>query len=94
MLEWACASELIDRVSLVTGVPWHRNWGPNPEATLQILIFRDHWHPLILRYARAIAAKVRGVRRWRPGALDGSSWSLMTRVEDEAAVNARKSASD
>jgi CelD/BcsL family acetyltransferase involved in cellulose biosynthesis len=63
VLERACASESIDRVSLVTGMPWHRNWGPNPEPTLEILIFRDHWHPLVLRNARAFAAKVRGVRR-------------------------------
>lgn len=63
VLERACTSESIDRVSLVTGMPWHRNWGPNPEPTLEVLMFRDHWHPLVLRNARAIAATVRGVRR-------------------------------
>jgi CelD/BcsL family acetyltransferase involved in cellulose biosynthesis len=63
VLERACTSESIDRVSLVTGMPWHRNLGPNPEPTLEVLMFRDHWHPLVLRNARAIAATVRGVRR-------------------------------
>jgi CelD/BcsL family acetyltransferase involved in cellulose biosynthesis len=63
VLERACESQLIDRVSLVTGLPWHQYWGPHPEPTLQVLIFRDHWRPLILRGARAGSAQLRAIRQ-------------------------------
>jgi CelD/BcsL family acetyltransferase involved in cellulose biosynthesis len=72
VLERACESESIDRVSLVTGLPWHQNWCPDPEPTLQVLIFRDHWRPLILRSARAGSATVRAVGHWAHVAPDQS----------------------
>ena len=56
------ASGSVDRVSLVTGLPWHDNWSPIAEPTLAVSIFRDTWRPSIIRMARMIKSRIKEIR--------------------------------
>lgn len=75
VLEKACASAVIDRVSLVTSFPWHAAWRPIPEPTMDVLIFQDAWRPPILQLALVVHARVRAVQRRYGGAPPADSES-------------------
>jgi CelD/BcsL family acetyltransferase involved in cellulose biosynthesis len=62
VIEQAKVSDGIDRVSLVTGQTWHKEWAPIPEPTLQIYIFRNIWRTVVVRVGRQVLARARQVR--------------------------------
>jgi CelD/BcsL family acetyltransferase involved in cellulose biosynthesis len=62
VIERAKASCLIDRVSLVTGLDWHKDWKPIAEPTLQINIFRHMWRPSLIRCGRHLLAEFKQLR--------------------------------
>jgi CelD/BcsL family acetyltransferase involved in cellulose biosynthesis len=62
VIEHAKVSDGIDRVSLVTGQTWHKEWTPIPEPTLQIHIFRSVWRSYVIRLGRRAVAAVRQMR--------------------------------
>lgn len=39
----ACTSPSIERVSLVTNMQWHKQWNPNHNETVDVIIFRQWW---------------------------------------------------
>ena len=62
VIEQAKESDGIDRVSLVTGQSWHKEWAPITEPTLQIHIFRFIRQTAVVRVGRKVIARLRQVR--------------------------------
>ena len=62
VIEHAKAYDGTDRVSLVTGQSWHKEWSPIMEPTLQVNIFRSPWRSSVVRVGRQVLARARKLR--------------------------------
>ena len=62
VIEQAKNTDGVDRVSLVTGQTWHKEWAPIPEPTLHIYIFRKSWRTAVIHLGRKAISQVRQTR--------------------------------
>jgi CelD/BcsL family acetyltransferase involved in cellulose biosynthesis len=45
----AASGGMIERINLVTDMPWHRAWRPVPEPTFHVAVFRRRWRAALYR---------------------------------------------
>jgi hypothetical protein len=55
----ACSSSSIDRVSLVTNMPWHHTWRPQSEGTYDVILFRNKLTNILFRWYLAARVQIK-----------------------------------